>query len=698
MPSAQISLPDNEKSSEYLSSIALDIKHIKSFYSASQVLEYLRLIQFTPLPVLNDAHDGLHGFEPTLNNLETLSVLSILFAQELTALPSNMAHELIILPQGLFNRMVRAGRGFGAVCMGQNFLLLGIMRGLGYRVYPTATRFNLNWPSTQRVELEPLGHPLLITQVADCASPFIVDVGFDAIRSSARFLPPMPLDPSAVVTSSQYRLFPAPLPMSSLFSHAAQPQGWFLQTRAAPGDGWSSAYHFTLVEYTLDDLENIFFAYTRNRHVIMMQIYCTKIRALPTGEFECLQIRGDQIVRRIGGRKEVLKTFKWEDERVDAIRQLFGIDLESDALENMKGMKIALPRKPLLERSRLYANVKLGERGGFWTWSVPSHLRPLCLLAVKVACARPVTVTILVSNVGTIYAKINAELARCREVEGVMKGTIRVATVGAHTSDTTQGLYSDIASFEQMWEDIITGSGITCSSSGATLPPASPPSLLLLDGFQYTWLGVVRSSPSPPRVFQWSGQFTAAFLRTSGPASLGGTGDIIRSFSADNPDTDELVQVQDDLGGVDVVVHVPGMPGMYKWEYMPQVVGVELFDTSVDFLQSKFLEEADGLVTRRALAADGDTMMTALSSWVNETRDRPTFHLGPLMPFEPASCTFSQTSLKAEMDAAPGDIGEQTLKFLDNALEKFGQHSVVYISFGTIVWFEAFYFVYSTLL
>lgn len=222
-----------------------------------------------------------------------------------------------------------------------------------HSVYPTATRFNLNWPSTQRVELEPLGHPLLITQVADCASPFIVDVGFDAIRSSARFLPPMPLDPSAVVTSSQYRLFPAPLPMSSLFSHTAQPQGWFLQTRAAPGDAWSSAYHFTLVEYTLDDLENIFFAYTRNRHVIMMQIYCTKIRALPTGEFECLQIRGDQIVRRIGGRKEVLKTFKWEDERVDAIRQLFGIDLESDALENMKGMKIALPRKPLLERSRL---------------------------------------------------------------------------------------------------------------------------------------------------------------------------------------------------------------------------------------------------------------------------------------------------------------------------------------------------------
>ena len=69
--------PDTE-SSEYLTSaIAFDIKHVTSFYSPSQVLEYLRCIKFTPLPVLNDAHDGLQGFEPTLNNLETLIRLHV---------------------------------------------------------------------------------------------------------------------------------------------------------------------------------------------------------------------------------------------------------------------------------------------------------------------------------------------------------------------------------------------------------------------------------------------------------------------------------------------------------------------------------------------------------------------------------------------------------------------------------------------
>ena len=167
------------------------------------------------------------------------------------------------------------------------------------------------------------------------------------------FLPPIPLDPGAVVPSSQDRLFPAPLPSSSLFSHAAQPQGWFLQTRVAPGDAWNSAYHFTIVEYTLEDLENIFFAFTRNRSPVLMQILCAKLHELPTGEFECLKLIDNQVVRKVGGKQEVVETFKWEDERVDAIRRLFGIDLESDALENMKGMKIALPLKPLLEQSRL---------------------------------------------------------------------------------------------------------------------------------------------------------------------------------------------------------------------------------------------------------------------------------------------------------------------------------------------------------
>lgn len=104
----------------------------------------------------------------------------------------------------------------------------------------------------------------------------------------------------------------------------------------------------------------------------------------------------------------------------------------------------------------------------------------------------------------------------------------------------------------------------------------------------------------------------------------------------------------------------------------------------------RFLESADGLVTRRALEVDGEHMLSALSTWVGQTRNRPTFHLGPLIPFEPATCTFSQASLNAEMASAPGEIGARTLRFLDEALRRRGECSVVYISFGTVSWFAYF--------
>lgn len=113
--------------------------------------------------------------------------------------------------------------------------------------------------------------------------------------------------------------------------------------------------------------------------------------------------------------------------------------------------------------------------------------------------------------------------------------------------------------------------------------------IFTLQGFQYAWLGVVRSSASPPRVFQWVGLFTAGFLRISGPASLGGTGDILRSCADDISEVDGLALTEGAVEGNGTVVHLPGMPGMYEWEYMPQDMSCvgEPLEISVLTLQSK---------------------------------------------------------------------------------------------------------------
>jgi hypothetical protein len=74
--------------------------------------------------------------------------------------------------------------------------------------------------------------------------------------------------------------------------------------------------------------------------------------------------------------------------------------------------------------------------------------------------------------------------------------------------------------------------------------------------------------------------------------------------------------------------------------------------------------------------------------------NKPVFNIGPMVPLKPGTTEFSQASLDAEVAATPGgmsvsrvgNIGDAIVKFLNNALEKYGESSVVYISFGTFFW------------
>lgn len=57
----------------------------------------------------------------------------VLHPRRTDALPSDTSHEMTYLPQAVFNRFLRSGRGFGGFCLGHTTLFFGILRGLGYR-------------------------------------------------------------------------------------------------------------------------------------------------------------------------------------------------------------------------------------------------------------------------------------------------------------------------------------------------------------------------------------------------------------------------------------------------------------------------------------------------------------------------------------------------------------------------------------
>ena len=97
--------------------------------------------------------------------------------------------------------------------------------------------------------------------------------------------------------------------------------------------------------------------------------------------------------------------------------------------------------------------------------------------------------------------------------------------------------------------------------------------------------------------------------------------------------------------------------------------------------------EADGLVTGGAVPYDGAECLASMSAWVARTNDRPTFHLGPVMAFNPGTTDFSQAPKDAELAASFSRTGARASEFLDRAYERHGEHGVVYVCFGTEYWY-----------
>jgi hypothetical protein len=104
------------------------------------------------------------------------------------------------------------------------------------------------------------------------------------------------------------------------------------------------------------------------------------------------------------------------------------------------------------------------------------------------------------------------------------------------------------------------------------------------------------------------------------------------------------------------------------------------------FYDSRSLIEADGLATVNTLAYDGKELLDTLVEFMGES-GKPAFFLGPTLPLEPGTTKFSKRVLEEEMAAAPPGVGAKIQAFLDEALERKGAGSVIYIGFGTFFWY-----------
>jgi len=99
-------------------------------------------------------------------------------------------------------------------------------------------------------------------------------------------------------------------------------------------------------------------------------------------------------------------------------------------------------------------------------------------------------------------------------------------------------------------------------------------------------------------------------------------------------------------------------------------------------LDGRCLSEVDGIITGGTPGYDGHSLLSYVESWAN----RPTFHVGPVLPLQPGTSNFSESTLQAEREATPEGVGAKVSAFLDTALDRYGRCSIFYICFGSFFW------------
>jgi len=343
---------------------SLWIDNVASYYTPQQVSQYLISVGFENAPSTDVIAAG--DFPASLENLRRLVRLHLLtFPFENTAMHYTPTHKMDVTVHGAFQRFVVERKG--SYCFGNNTVLLGVLRGLGYRVYSGAGRVNL--PGETESIFTPLLHMVLFVQpFEDSVQTYLVDVGFGSPgMTQPILLSDNPNNVSMGATPLEHhRLRRASLPGSSLKasrgSSLSAETNWSLQVcHQKPDDTpetvWRTLYYFTEDEFFPMDYEAGSLAVSGGpeatglfwHNVICAKCFLDKdstsdTHALTNDELPMyrMTMMGNLLKREYGGQSQVVQTFTEELERIKAIRDIFGIDLPDDAVDHIYGRSGAL--------------------------------------------------------------------------------------------------------------------------------------------------------------------------------------------------------------------------------------------------------------------------------------------------------------------------------------------------------------------
>ncbi|KIV94803.1 hypothetical protein PV10_02535 [Exophiala mesophila] len=304
-------------------------------YNDDQLSTYVALINPDPSYSLAKLRSEIQ--ENPLAALSTLQLRQIAAVHwGNVALHYSHHRTLALDPDSLFHKIVE--RKFGGYCMENNAFFSTILRSLGYQIYVSGARIS----NALMGHADPDGfagwqHEVILVIID--GQKYLVDVGL----GGGCPVHPIPLDKS---TSQSYDTTPGSsvrVVRRNIASHTTDQQVWVLELSNTTTNTWSAAYCFTEVEWLPQDFEIINFNTSQSprswftyRVILVRLVIDEETRTKALGS---IMLMDHKFERRLGdGKKELLLEAKTEEERVQGLRQWFGIILRPEEERGIRAL------------------------------------------------------------------------------------------------------------------------------------------------------------------------------------------------------------------------------------------------------------------------------------------------------------------------------------------------------------------------
>ncbi|KAK7437859.1 hypothetical protein VKT23_018296 [Stygiomarasmius scandens] len=311
------------------------------------------------------------------------------------------------------------------------------------------------------------------------------------------------------------------------------------------------------------------------------------------------------------------------------------------------------------------------------------HSKPIIALASRILESRP-NVVITFFTFGSIYPKILTEIDKIPQGNGPgMREDVRNRFFVVDVCGMVFFPIAPVPAFAPAFEALWKGEPIKCLSSGKEYTNLPRPSVAIIDPFAGFAVEAIRDATlphpgGPLRMLAWMTAPAGPSMRLVGPAAVGGA-DLSGRLSMKTIRYGTEEDILPIMGTFNPpltgkVISIPGTPTMYDYEFLPQ----ETINASIlEELGRIYMPRLNGVLFNTASCYDLDALET-VQKWLG---DGNVYAVGPL------------SMATREEGAANGDLlevgdGDKTSKvkgveFLDRMQSRFGEKSVVYISFGS---------------